>query len=207
MVPTPASSRPYRKVARAKREAETRRRITEAMVELHGTLGPVHTTIADVARRAGVSRMTVYNHFPTEFELFMACSTHWASHNPFPDPSRWGELRNPQKRLLGALEELYRWYRLKQGMLGNVFRDTPVVPALAEVMESLWSPFVQQMVDALAEGWQVRKAHSDRLQAALHLSVAFETWRVLTQSGLDDDKSAELAARMVTAACAPDFRG
>ena len=82
------ASRPYRKVARAKREEETRRRITEAVVELHGTLGPANTKITEVAKLAGVSRMTVYNHFPTEVALFVACSTHWASLNPFPDTSQ-----------------------------------------------------------------------------------------------------------------------
>lgn len=204
MAPSPVSPRPYRKVARAKREEETRRKITEATVELHGTLGPAHTTIADVARQAGVSRMTVYNHFPTDFDLFMACSTHWASLNPFPDPSRWAERDDPGTRLTGALGELYGWYGQKQGMLGKVFRDTPVVPPLAEVMEVLWSPFAEQMVDSLQQGWPVRKAESDRLRAALHLVVAFETWSVLTQSGLDDDEAAELAARMVTATFASD---
>ena len=201
------TSRPYRKVARAKGEAETRLRITEAAVELHGTLGPANTKISDVARRAGVSRMTVYHHFPTEADLFVACSTHWATLNPFPDPSRWTEVTKAEERLPAALVELYRWYGDNRGMLGNVFRDTPVMPALGGVMEELWSPYVQQIVDVLGQGWSVKSADSGRLRALLHLVVEFGTWRVLTRSGLDDAGSAELGARAVLAAFPPTMEG
>ena len=58
--------RTYRKRQRADAEAETRRRITESTVELHGTLGPSRTSISAVAQRAGVRRSTVYRHFPDE---------------------------------------------------------------------------------------------------------------------------------------------
>lgn len=58
--------RKYELKKRAERLAETRRRITEATVELHRTVGPAATQINEVARRAGVQRMTVYNHFPDE---------------------------------------------------------------------------------------------------------------------------------------------
>ena len=60
-----SAKRKYELKKRAERLAETRRRITEATVELHGTVGPAATHINEVARRAGVQRMTVYNHFPT----------------------------------------------------------------------------------------------------------------------------------------------
>src|SRR5436853_2800585 len=81
--------RPYRKRRRAEGEAETRQRITEATVRLHGTVGPARTTIKDVAAGAGVQRATVYRHFPDLESLFMACSAHWVSLNPPPDPAAW----------------------------------------------------------------------------------------------------------------------
>ena len=195
-----STSRPYRKTARARQEAETRQRITEAAVELHRTLGPANTKITDVAESAGVSRMTVYNHFPTEVDLFTACSTHWATHNPFPDPARWAEIDDPQERLASALKELYEWYGLKEDMLGKVFRDMPVVPSLAEVMDGLWSTYEDGLVRTLAHGWPVRGAEAEELQAALRLVVDFSTWRVLTGSRLDDGRTADLAARLVIGA-------
>lgn len=194
----PESSRPYQKRERARQEQETRRRITEAAVELHGTVGPAKTKMTDVARLAGVSRMTVYNHFPSEVELFIACSTHWAAQNPFPDPSEWATIEDPSQRLVEALRELYFWYDAKQGMLGNVMRDTSLMPALATVMRDFWNPWVEAIVEALASGWFDRKADQSALSAAVRLAVSFEAWRVLTGSGLDSGDAAELAARMVT---------
>ena len=198
-----STSRPYRKTERARQEADTRRRITEAAVELHRTLGPASTKITDVAELAGVSRMTVYNHFPTEVDLFVACSTHWATHNPFPDPAGWAAIDDPSERLVSALKELYEWYGLKEDMLGKVFRDTPVVPSLAEVMDGFWSTYVEELVRTLAHGWPAGGVADPVLQAALRLVVDFGTWRVLTGSGLDHGRAAELAAGMVYGAVLP----
>src|SRR5436189_5335255 len=77
--------RPYRKKRRAELEAETRLRITESAVELHGSVGPAATSMSAVAERAGVRRSTLYRHFSDEAALFEACSAHWAAANPPPD--------------------------------------------------------------------------------------------------------------------------
>src|SRR3954465_3419805 len=74
--PMTVETRRYEKKRRAELEAETRRRITESAMELHGTVGPSRTSISAVAERAGVRRSTVYRHFPDETALFTACSTH-----------------------------------------------------------------------------------------------------------------------------------
>jgi AcrR family transcriptional regulator len=193
------SQRPYRKRKRARAEEETRRRITEAAVELHGTVGPARTTMTEVAELAGVSRMTVYNHFPTEADLFVACSTHWATENPFPDPSGWVEA-DVSVRLQVSLEELYGWYRQKEGMLGKVLRDTPAVPALGPLMDELWEGYMESVVGALAEGWPLEADGPDTLHVLLRVAADFGTWQLLTKPGTDDTRAAALAARMVTGA-------
>src|SRR3712207_6887531 len=53
---TSGAKRPYRKRRRADQEEATRLRITEAAVDLHGSIGPARTTISAVAQRAGVDR-------------------------------------------------------------------------------------------------------------------------------------------------------
>src|SRR5919206_2344341 len=98
-------ARKYELKQRAEQLEETRRRIVEATSRLHLERGPAATTIAEVARRAGVQRRTVYNHFPDDAALFAACSAHWRDLHPAPDPASWaGDLRT-------ALRELYAWYR------------------------------------------------------------------------------------------------
>src|SRR6476619_4252144 len=52
---TPMTSpRPYTKTRRAELEPLTRERITEAAVELHGSLGPARTHISAIAPRAAI---------------------------------------------------------------------------------------------------------------------------------------------------------
>jgi len=169
-------------------------------MELHGSVGPANTTVTEVASRAGVSRMTVYNHFPSEVDLFTACSTHWATHNPFPDPSAWLEVADPSERLATGLAELYGWYRLKQGMLGNIFRDLPLVPALAEVMGGLWGGYVEEILSSLATDWPVDSRGTEALHASLRVVVDFHTWQLLTAGGIGDAEAADLAADMVIGA-------
>ncbi|MBV8944057.1 MAG: helix-turn-helix transcriptional regulator, partial [Solirubrobacterales bacterium] len=67
-----SEKRRYQLKARAESQRQTRERIVRATMELHREVGPAQTTIAEIARRAGVQRLTVYNHFPEEAELFEA---------------------------------------------------------------------------------------------------------------------------------------
>lgn len=196
----PSSKRRYRKRERARQEAETRLRITEAVMELHRTVGPANTTVTEVAERAGVGRMTVYNHFPTDYELIEACSTHWSNLNPLPDPERWASIEDPEERLDVALGELYAWYGQTEDMMGKVLRDAPIVPALGELMEERWFALVGSMVDVLAGGRATRGKRAKRLRAAIRLAVDFWTWRNLTtHGGLSETEAAAVAARAVRA--------
>ncbi len=192
--------RPYTKRRRALSEEETRRRITEAAVELHGTIGPAKTTVTDLAKEAGVSRMTVYNHFPTEADVFKACSSHWFAHNPFPDPSSWAEIDDAEERLRTGLRELYGWYSRKREMLANVLRDAPTIPSVADVMDDVWGGLMDGTVAALSRGWPVPRDEESTLRAMIGLVVGFECWRALTEQGLGRDGAASLAADLVVGA-------
>ncbi|MGD8289123.1 MAG: TetR/AcrR family transcriptional regulator [Gemmatimonadota bacterium] len=187
------SKRPYRKKKRAESEEETRRRITEAAVELHGTVGPANTTVTELAEKAGVSRMTVYNHFPTDADLLAACSSHWAGEHPYPDPEGWAVVTDPTERLELALVELYRWFDRGRDMLANTLRDAPLVPALGELMDDWWGGYMDRVVSVLSEGWP----DDPVLRVALRVVVDFNTWRLLSASGLENDAAARLTTEMV----------
>ena len=100
--------RKYEQRKRAEQLEETRRRITEATVELHRTVGPAATQISEIARRAGVQRVTVYNHFPDEVSLLSACSEHWRALHPVPDPGAWLALEDAGERLRAGLARRLR---------------------------------------------------------------------------------------------------
>jgi AcrR family transcriptional regulator len=146
--------------------------------------------------------MTVYNHFPTDADLIEACSTHWAVRNPTPDPASWAAEPEPTERLRRALTELYAWYAATADMMGNVLRDAPIVPALGDLMEERWSPYVDGMVAVLAAG-RGEEPGLREVRAALRLAVDFGTWQVLADAGLDPDRAAELATRMVACVGVP----
>ena len=191
--------RPYRKKARAESEEQTRRRITESAVELHGTVGPARTSISAVAERAGVRRSTVYRHFPDEAALFDACSTHWAVHNPPPDLEAWAAIGDPDARLLTALGEVYAFYRRNERMLANLYRDESTMPLVAERFTA-FAGYLAAARDVLVRGRPERGRARRRVMAAVGHGLAFATWRSLVrEQGLDDAEAAELVSGLVRA--------
>src|SRR3712207_2287034 len=125
----------YNLKARAERYQQTRQRIVETAVELHRIFGPAQTTITDIAKKAGVQRRTVYNHFPDELSLFKACSAHHRALNPPPDPEPWKLIPDPEERLRRALAEVYAYYRRNEQMQANVTRDAQANPNTRKVLE------------------------------------------------------------------------
>ena len=196
-----SGKRKYELKQRATEMAETRRRITEAAVDLHGTVGPARTTLSAVAQRAGVQRHTVYRHFPSEADLYQACSTHWLTANPLPDLRAWRAIDRPQDRLAHALDELYAYYERSEPMLANVFRDLDLVDALKPTITPLHD-FLAEGAATLTTGWNSRGRRRHLLRAALRHVLDFHTWRSLTTE-LTRPDAVELAAALVKAAAAP----
>jgi AcrR family transcriptional regulator len=188
--------RKYEMRRRAEQVEQTRLRITEAAVALHGTVGPARTTVTAIAEHAGVDRLTVYRHFPNEDALFEACSAHWRAGHPLPDPSTWVSVPDPEARLDRALGGLYGWYRENHAMMENVLRDAPNVAALAD-RPRMWAGYNDAVVETLVPGWGVRGRRRALLRAAIAHAVDLGTWRSLTQRGLRDDDAASLMRRLV----------
>jgi AcrR family transcriptional regulator len=186
--------RRYELKKRAERLADTRRRITEATIELHRTVGPAATQINEIARRAGVQRMTVYNHFPDETALLTACSAHWRALHPAPDLAGWGAVAEPGPRLRQGLRELYAWYRETEPMTANVLRDAQIVPALRPIIDGGLLRYLDEARRVLTEQIGAR-GRRERVDAAARGATDFHLWRALAPLG--DADAAELAARFV----------
>ncbi len=189
--------RSYQLRARADSMDRTRARITHAAVELHGTIGPAATTMSAVAERAGVTRATLYRHFPNEESLFKACSAEWRSANPATDPAEWADIPDPYDRLAAALPALYGWYRSSEAMRANLLRDLAALPrAIRTGIES----YQRTIADVLDAGW----ARRSRLRrAAIGHAVAFETWQSLAHEDLTDTEAAQLIIGLISTADQP----
>lgn len=186
--------RPYRLRKRADSMDRTRARITSAAIDLHGSVGPRATTMTAIAGRAGVTRATLYRHFPTEAALVAACNAEWRTANPSPDPSTWSTIRDPRERLTTALASLYGWYRSGESMRANLLRDLDVLP---DPIRAGITSYPVAIGATLDEGWP----EPSRLRlAAIGHAVEFETWRSLAHEGLTDSEAARLMTELVRAA-------
>jgi AcrR family transcriptional regulator len=196
----PDQTRSYRMQRRAESQEQTRLRITESAVALHGTLGPARTSISAVAAHAGVRRSTVYRHFADEAAVFDACTAHWAAANPPPDLGAWSAIESTDERLRVALGELYAFYGQTERMLDNLFRDETTVPLVQERFAA-FRGYLDAARDTLMAGRRLRGASRRHTQAALGHVTAFSTWKSLTrEQQLSDAEAALLAHALVDAA-------
>ena len=198
-------TRKYELKQRAAEMAETHLRITEAAIDLHGTVGPARTTMSAVAKRAGVERRTLYRHFPTEADLFTACSTHYFTANPFPDLDSWRAIRDPQQRLGRALGELYAYYERTEPMLSNALRDAELVDVARDAVAPLHA-YLEAAADILAMGRRARGRRRQLLGGALRHALAFSTWRSLSTNGVARSDAVELLTTLVEGAATPQRR-
>ena len=185
-------ARPYQLKRRAERQDETRRRIVEAAIELHQTVGPAATTMSDIAERAQVGRVTVYRHFPDEPTLARACSGLYFERHPAPDFDRWREISDPAERLRTALRETYAYHRATEAMMTRVLADARDHEVMAPY-HALW----RHAADVLAVPWRARGRRRTLLRAGIALALSFDTWRSLVrEQGLTDDQAIDVALRL-----------
>jgi AcrR family transcriptional regulator len=114
-------TRTYTLKRRAESQAATRRRIVEAAVELHSSIGPALTTISMVAERAGVQRHTFYAHFPGD-----RC-----------------------ERLRVGLFAIYQWYQRNAELAACVLRDAETHPLTKEIAAMRFGPYMAAYQDVL----------------------------------------------------------
>jgi AcrR family transcriptional regulator len=183
---------------------ETRQRIVGAAVTLHGTVGPARTTIAGIAEVAGVTRVTVYRHFPDEEALYGACSAHWLSQQQVPDPSAWADVEGSLERLRVGLLDLYRFYRDGSGMLTGIYRDWDALPAgqrqglrarNLSFRRALREPFVAASAPEV-------------LDAVIGHAASFWTWHSLNHdNGLSNEEAVTLMVELAASVTARDSSG
>ncbi len=176
--------RSYRLSARAESQAETRQRIVDAAIELHEKLGPAHTPISAIAERAGVTRLTLYRHFPDEAAIFAACTSHWGAQHPFPDAALWQGIKDPAERAHAALRAHYDYYAGTRGMWHVAYRDVGLVKPIQPVLDQV-SDHLTALAESLAAAFGRKGAVHRNLAATLRHALCFANWASLDERGLD----------------------
>jgi AcrR family transcriptional regulator len=184
--------RSYTMKRRAEQQADTRRRIVEAAIELHSSLGPARTPLSLVAERAGVQRHTLYAHFPDERSLLLACSGLTAERDPLPDAEPWRAIADRRERLRTGLRAVYDWYGRNAERAACVLRDAEHHAPTREISEMRFGPYMRAYHEVLGDGL----GRTER--AMLGLMLGFHTWRSLVRaSALEPGTAVELAVRAI----------
>lgn len=186
--------RTYTKVRRAAAEEETRRRIIEALIELHEEVGPSRTTVSAVAERAGVERLTVYRHFPHEQSMIRACSAMYMERHPPPAPGPF-EGVEPLLAVRSTLAAVYSWYRSNAAMFSNVLADAERMESVREASSDLlgYADALASQLDRLFAG------RSAQRRATLRHALEFSTWQSLSRLTSSDRAAADTATAWVRA--------
>lgn len=185
-------ARTYTLKRRAEQQLATRRRIAEAAVDLHSSVGPAATTFSMIAERAGVQRHTLYAHFPEERSLFLACSELVAERDPLPVAEAWREIAAGDERLRTGLREIYRWYGRNAALMGCVLRDAEHHALTREIAAMRFGPTMADYHAMLGAGLNAEQ------RALLQLGLSFFTWRTLVRdAGLEPDAAVEAIVRSI----------
>jgi AcrR family transcriptional regulator len=186
-------ARTYTLKRRAEQQAETRQRIVEAAVALHGEIGPARTTFSLVAERAGVQRNTFYSHFPDERSLLLACSALSLERDPLPDAAAWRDIGDRVERLTAGISALYAWYGRNADLAGCVLRDAESHPLVREIVDLRWGPFHAAYDEVLGSGL------APAPRALLRLALGFFGWRSLVRdSALAPDEAVRTMVDAIT---------
>src|SRR5262245_33808958 len=185
-------TRTYTLKKRAESQAVTRRRIVEAAVGLHSSVGPALTTISMIADRAGVQRHTLYAHFPDERSLYLACSGLALERDPLPDAEPWGAIEDRRERLRVGLLAVYGWYERNAELAACVLRDAEYHPLTKEIIAMRCGPYATAWRDVLGARLTAKQC------AVLGLALSFFSWRTLVrESGLKTGTAAEAMVRAI----------
>ena len=180
-------ARSYILKRRAESQAETRWRIVDAAIELHGALGPAKTTISMIAERAGVQRHTLYSHFPDERAMLMACSGRSLELHPLPDAEKWRAIAGPAERLRAGLNEVYLYFAQHEALLACVLRDIETHDLVREIAALRYGPRMSAWHEVLGVGLKSKQ------RAMLTLALSFHAWRTLTRDAELKHKAAVAA--------------
>lgn len=150
------------------------------------------STVEQVGARAGVSRATVYQHFPSRLDMVDAmCDTFSA--NPALIRIRDSvELEDPVNALRESVADAMRFWSSEDSVLRQLYGVAAVDPAAQALVERQLRDRrgeMQKLAKRLDEGRALRSG-VDRAEALAHLLTltSYGTYRELHQDGLSDAK-------------------
>ena len=182
---------------RAAAVAQTRQRIVDATLALHGERGIAATSWDEIAARAGVGVGTVYRHFPSLDELIPACGDITMRVVAPPDPARLPALfdgaTDAAERTERLVGEAFAMYERGAPALRAIRREPDVHPRVAADRDQLEASLGALIDTALAP---LDPTAKDR--AITRAMVDLGTWESLRDQGLGPAESVAAISEMLT---------
>ncbi len=180
--------RHYTLSKRAQQLEETRRRIVEATMAVHGEKGILATTLRDIAFRADVAPSTVLAHFPTLESLVTACGRRTGETWPLPTSEIFARSGSLSQRVEQLVEALFAYYEPMP--LELIERDREKLPIMDEFLTERERAIHELIVEALRPIGSPASA-----VATVQALTQFAVWKFLRSTG----RSTSRAAATVTA--------
>ena len=194
------TKRKYELKKRAEEMAETHLRITEAAIELHGTVGPVAHDAERGRRAGGRGAPHALPPLPHRGRPVRGLLEPLLRRQPVARSRQTGaRFAIRSERLERALDELYAYYERTEPMLSNVLRDAELVDSARDAVAPLHA-YLEEAAEILAAGRGARGRSRQLLGGALRHALAFSTWRSLSANGLERSDAVRLVTALVEGA-------
>ncbi|MBI2159762.1 MAG: TetR/AcrR family transcriptional regulator [Candidatus Rokubacteria bacterium] len=184
--------RSYRLGARGAAKEATRRRIVEAVVDLHGEKGVLATRFEDIARRADVAVGTVYRHFPALDDVVRACGGRISEITRPPAPGIFEGVEARSRRVELLVRELFAFYGRAARWLERARSERAAVPALDAGMRAREAQLEAVVREALGP-----LAADERIVGGVLALTDFGVWKSLVARGAGDDAAGLVVEALV----------
>lgn len=152
---------------------------SQATAKLHAEKGPVATSYADIAHRAGVSLPTVHRNFPTQAAMMSACTGHVAAGAP-PLPVEEilaaSDLQAAAATLVISMDALHAYFEPWVS-----WRSEKTIPFVAEMRINNRDRLTKMLVQLLSRH---RKGPQAACAAAWESILSFDLWERLVRQHL-----------------------
>ncbi len=150
------------------------------------------STVEQVGERAGVSRATVYQYFPSRLELVDAICDTFAENPALLAVREAVDLPDVEEALDETIANSVRFWSSEDAILKQLYGATAVDPASRDLVERQLSDRrseMQRLARRLGESGRLRRG-LDRSAALAHLLAltGYGTYRELREEGLSDAK-------------------
>ncbi len=184
--------RKYELGKRATQQADTRRRIIAAALELYQEQGVSATTMLDIARRADVAPGTVANHFGSAAALATEITGEVLSELRMPTPDLFGGVDGLRERVDLLVRELSAFFDRGEGWWRASQREGPGVSFWAEAEARFYA-----QLDALVRAALGPLASDD--DAVAVVMTVFGRWVLgsLQETGRSGEEAVTLVADLL----------